>query len=189
MKKLLRAIALMALLALFATTVWAAEAAGQASPWYDFWGKTVNLAVLVGLIWYFASKPVRKALRGMAQGLRDTVDVRRQEAKRSGLEMAEQKDQIIKLKGELDRMLTEARQDGENERVRLTEEAHQWAVHLKSQTEVQVAQEIRKIRQELRAELAEHAVQLAEQMIRERLTPDHQKRLVAAFIDQLGAQQ
>jgi F-type H+-transporting ATPase subunit b len=163
---------------------WAAEE-GHGNPWMDLVWKGINLAVLAGLIAYFARKPVSTALRGMAKETFDKWSAAHQAAEAARSEMAEQRRQIEGLAGELSRMVADARADADRESARLVQEAHREADRILALARQQVDQEVAKARTELHRQIADDTLRLAEQMIREKATPDQRRKLMEGYIREM----
>jgi F-type H+-transporting ATPase subunit b len=172
--------------ALLAAPAWAAEAAGQGSPWLDLLFKAVNFAILLGVLIYFLRKPIAGYLVRSAGEMKQGLDAARKSAAETAAEVAQQKRNIEGMQAELERMVAAAKVDATAELRRMTEQAEAQAAKSKAQTALQIEQEVRKARQALQAEMAEQTTRLAERLIRERMTPELQARLVAGYTRQMG---
>lgn len=170
-----------------AGTALAEEGGGGGNPWMALAWKAVNLAVLLGLIWYFGRKPIGAMFRGAAKQAREALEERRAQASGAQAQLADQRRRIEGLEAELERMAAEARAEAQSEHERLVNEARAQAERIKTTVGMQVEQELAKARKELQAELANDTVRLAEEMIRQRMDDDSRKRVVSRAIDQLGA--
>ncbi len=145
----------------------------------------INLAVLLGVIIYFARKPVARFLRGSAQAAKEGYDGTRQAAEKAAAELEEQKQRIAGLEAELGRMVQATREDAETERRQLLREAEAQAERIMAQARQQVEQEMNKARSELRAQLADEAVKLAEETIKSRVDDQRRKELVSDYISSI----
>jgi len=170
-----------------AGTALAEEGGGSGNPWLDLAWKALNLAVLLGVIWYYGRKPIGAMFRGAAQRAREALAERRAQAHGADAQLADQRQRIEGLEAELERMAAEARAEAQSERERLVNEARAQAERIRTTVGMQVEQELAKARKELQAELANDTVRLAEEMIRGRMDDDSRRRVVARAIDQLGA--
>ncbi len=147
--------------------------------------QALNLAALLGLILYFARKPVARFFRGSARAVKDGYDGTRQAAGQATAELEEQKQRIAGMEAELERMVRAAREDAESERRQLLQEAEAQAERIKAQVRQQVEQEMNKARGELRAQLADEAVKLAEETIKSRVDDQRRKELVSDYISSI----
>jgi F-type H+-transporting ATPase subunit b len=172
----------------FALPAFAAGGEGPATA-TDLILKGVNLAVLLGIIVYFARKPIARFFSGTAGQAKQTYDGTRQAAEETQAELEAQKRRIGDLENELGRMVQAAREDAESERRHLLAEAEAQAERIKAQARQQVEQEMNKARSLLRAQLGDETVRLAEEMIKSRIDDKRQKELLSDYLDEIGAGQ
>ena len=172
---------------LSASLALAAEEGAHLSPWAEILYKTVNTVVLFGLLGYFLRKPVVRFFRGAAAAQKEQLeDVRKQERVASQA-LQDQRIEIEELQAEVERMRQAARADAAAELNLMTQETNTLAEKLQAQVHLQVEQEMRKARMDLRNQLADDTVRLAEGLIRQRLGPTQQQALVREYTDKLGA--
>ena len=145
----------------------------------------INLSVLLGVIFYFARKPVARFFRNSAGEQRGGYDDAVNVAQQTKAEVEAQKKKIAELEGELHRMLEDARGDAAEEREQLERDAAATGERIKTQAGIQVAQEMNKARLALREQLADETVRLAGQLLSSRLDDDRRNGLVAEYISQL----
>jgi len=176
-------------LALFAAAIaWpgtataASEAGGAPLLWH-----AVNLALLVGVIVYFARRPIREFL----DERRATIQTDLQEAQGQLASAEENLAACQRRIDDLDRELAEIRTavqaQAEAERARILREAEAAAERIRRDAQGSVDQELRRARERLRAETAELAVKLAGELIEAQIGAEDQERLVAEFMTQLEA--
>jgi F-type H+-transporting ATPase subunit b len=165
-------------------SAWAAEES-SGNLWLDLLWKAVNLLVLAGLIAYFARKPLGAALRKMAKETYDTWNGAHRAAEAARAEMAEQRKQIDGLAGQLARMVGDARADGEREQARLVQDARVQADRILALAQQRAEQEVAKARTELHRQIAEEAMRLAEQMIRDQATPEQRRKLLEGYLREM----
>lgn len=174
------------LMGLLAAPALAAEG-GSAHPWLDLLYKAINLVVLVGILWYFLRKPVAGFFRNAAREEREALDNTRQTETDAVKELEAQKTRLAQMQQELERMLADSRADAAAEMTRMTNEANAHADRMKQAALQKIEQEFRKAQIELRTELANRTLGLAEEGIKSRIGPTDHQRLVREYIDQLGS--
>jgi F0F1-type ATP synthase membrane subunit b/b' len=91
----------------------------------DFVWKTLNVAVLVAIIYKFARKPVASALNSTAQSAKQVIDDARSAEERITSELSGLRIQISALEKEAVEMVASAKKDAENEKARIIEEGRQ----------------------------------------------------------------
>jgi F-type H+-transporting ATPase subunit b len=175
-------------LAALPACAWAADE-DHGNPWMDLAWKTINLIVLVAIIWYFARKPMRTAFRSMAKQAFEKWTGAHQAAKTAQTEVAAQRKQIEGLEQELARMVADARVDADRESARLVALARAEADRILAAARAQAEQEVAKARTELQRQIAEDTVRLAAEMIRDKATPEQRRKLVDGYIREMEARQ
>lgn len=175
-------------LVLAPTLVLAAEdgAEHHGNPWLDLLWKAVNFAALAVLLWYFLRKPVANSLRAAASRVKTTVDEARASAAAMDRRYQDQRRNLENLKTELESLRADARAETAAESERLKKDAQASADHMTGQIEKQVQQARNRALQSLRAELADEAVKLAENLIKQKLDDATQRRLLD---EQIAAQE
>ena len=161
-------------------------AAAQGTPWLDLAISFLNFAILMGIIVYFARKPVTNFFIGAAREAKRTLEGAREAAAQADAERKAQQEKIENLQAELERMVAGARADVAKELEQLSQEAQAQGERIKAQTHLQVEQEMRKARVVLRTQLADETVRLAEELIRQQVNEGKQRELVGDYIEQLG---
>lgn len=175
-----------AVVLLWALPALAAEAEHAATA-MDLVLQGINLAVLLAIIVYFGRKPIARFFRGTAAEVKRGYDDTRQSAEETLAELEAQKKRLEGLEAELGRMVQGAREDAAVEHEALLAEAANQAERIKAQSRQQVEQEMNKARSELRAQLADETVKLAEDTLKSRMDEKRQKELLADYVDQIGA--
>ena len=170
----------------WSTALYAAGGNDGGSPLMDFVWKTLNVAVLVVIIYKFARKPVASALNSTAQSAKQVVDDARSAEEKITSELSGMRIQISVLEKDAVEMVASAKKDAENEKARIIEEGRQELVRMKEQARFTLEQERRKAEDDLRHWIAEESVKLAEDTLKKEMNQNRQKKLVKNFMDQLN---
>jgi len=158
-------------------------------PWLTLLFSTINLVLFVLLLRRFAMPSVRAWVQDRHDRiLRDLTVADEARAAATRLK-AEWEQRLADLEGQVATMHENARQDAERERDRILAEAQKTAQRIMRDAEQSAAAEIRQLRVALRAELAIHAVKLAEESARQQWTSDDQQRFVTDFLQQVSQPQ
>ena len=152
----------------------------------DFVWKTLNVAVLVAIIYKFARKPVASALNSTALSAKQVVDDARSAEKKITSELSGMRTKIFALEKEAAEMVASAKKDAENEKTRIIEEGKQELVRMKEQARFTLEQERRKAEDDLRNWVAEESVKLAGGKLKKEMNQKHQVKLVKDYMDQLN---
>jgi len=145
----------------------------------------VNFAILVGILGYFLRKPVVE----MVATRRTTIKTQIEEAQAQKAE-AERRYQEFSAKlkafeGEATQILERARQDGEAMKAKIIRDAQAMADRIVKDSEAAAFSNIQEFKDELRKETIAKAVELAERVIRDRLSSDDHKRMVNEYVGQV----
>lgn len=142
----------------------------------------LNAALLYGLLYRFAKKPVaeglktRKAkiLKGMEEAARMKADAEKS--------LAEYEQKLASIDQEIERVRREMRAAGESERVRILADARARRERMERDARLLVEQELAATRETLAAELVKAAMKSATVALRERMTAGEQQRLADEFL-------
>jgi F-type H+-transporting ATPase subunit b len=154
--------------------------------WMDLLWRTLNFVALVAILVKFLKKPIVNGLAGRRQSIREQLellDSQKAEAERMYKE-AEAK--LTKLDSEVENIVAEAVKQGEAEKEKIIADAERAAGDIKRQAENAVAHEMAAAKTRLKAEIAEQAVLLAEEMIKKNLQPADQNKMVEDYLDKVG---
>jgi F-type H+-transporting ATPase subunit b len=183
---------------LAAGTVYAAEhGAAAGSTWWglsteklwDFLWRTLNFAALVVILVKFLAKPIANGLKGRQLAIKeqfDTLEARKAEAEKS-YQAVEAK--LAQIDQEVKQIMEDAIARGVEEKDRIIAEANRAADDIKRQAEMAVQHEIAAIQLQLREEVANQAVMMAEELIKKNLQQDDQVKLIEDYLEKVGTVQ
>lgn len=166
--------------------------------WQEYLFKWINFGLLVALLWWllvdspkfvtdiFGFPGLRTYLKNRREAIveaRQLAEERRHEAERLLQESAARLDEI---EASVAALLDEAREDAERERQRAESEGQRQAERIKEMALRELRAETLAARRELRAFVADLAIDGAEEILRERISPEVQDELVRQHLARLG---
>jgi F-type H+-transporting ATPase subunit b len=155
------------------------------SPLTDFLGKTVNFIILFGGLGFLLAKPLRKFLAEIGLSVEKTIHETEKAKANAEEKLGLLQERMQSLEQDVTKIKGEGEQSGEREKERILALAKQESEKVKSFA----AQEIETLAQSARAELKEHAAELAVALARakieSRLTPELHSRLIDESIRSL----
>lgn len=157
-----------------------------AEKWWDLLYRVLNFAGLVVILIWAAKKPLVNALNSRRETIRtqlEELDAKRAEAERVYKECEAK---LAGLESEGKAILAEAIKQGEEEKQKILAEAERAAGDMKRQAEMAVAHELASAKMRLKAEIAEQAVLVAEELIKKNLQPADQQTMIAGYLDKVG---
>lgn len=155
----------------------------------DLLWRALNFLGLVIILVKFTSKPIAHALKSRRAAIKEQFEDL--EAKKSEAEQMykEYEGKLAGIDDEVAKIIEAAVSQAEAEKQRIIEDAHRAAGDIKRQAEMAVQHELAVANQRLRAEIAEQAATMAEDLIRKNLQPADQDKLVAEYLDKVGGLQ
>ncbi|MBI3248089.1 MAG: F0F1 ATP synthase subunit B [Deltaproteobacteria bacterium] len=173
--------------------VWAAEEAHQEHGGHTGGGPdaTLAFAAINFLLFVFVlRKYALPAVRDSLKRRRETIVQALNEAKKAKEEaealQREYRQKLAGLAAEQERLRQQAFSDAEREKTRILEEAQKMAERVRTEVQLTAGRELAEARRLLREEVAEQAVRLATELVRSRLTPGDQSRLIQDLVQEVN---
>ena len=155
----------------------------------DLLWRALNFLGLVIILVKFTSKPIANALKSRRVAIKEQFEDL--EAKKAEAEQMykEYEGKLAGIDDEVTKIIESAVAQAEAEKERIISDAQRAAGDIKRQAEMAVQHELAVANQRLRAEIAEQAATMAEDLIRKNLQPADQDKLVAEYLDKVGGLQ
>jgi F-type H+-transporting ATPase subunit b len=144
-----------------------------------------NFAILVGLLVYFLKSPFVTYLASRGAQIRQDLVTAAEMRAAASAQLAEIDAKMQALPGELEALRRQGADDIKAEQARIAEATAIERERLLDQTRREIDMRLRIARRELTEHAAHLAVQVAEQRIRQTITPDDHVRLVDRYTSQL----
>jgi F-type H+-transporting ATPase subunit b len=159
------------------------QQAEQGDPWL-LW-KWVNFLILAGGLAYLISKNAPAMFQARSEQIEKTFAEAARMKKEADAQAAAIELRLKNLQVEIDNLRQSARAEIAAQGDRIRRETEQHLARIQEQSAQEIHLMTRGARAELRKYSAELAIQLAEQRIRARMTPDIQQALADGFIEDL----
>lgn len=144
--------------------------------------KWLNFILVFGALGYLLRKPAQKFFRGQRAAIRTAIQDAREARQQSQARLQEVEQRLARLEQEVEAMRKEAAANAAAEKQRIHEAAQREAERILATTRAEMDSTTRAARLELRAYTARLAVNLAEQSIQKRLTPETHAALFQASV-------
>lgn len=155
------------------------------TPWLLTW-RVINTVALIALLIYFVKKPLVTFFAERKDQIRRDLAEALEQREAALRLLAEYKEKIAGMEKELDRMRVELRKAAESDSEKVMANAERMSGAIVESAKMTAEQEVRKARESLRNEAVELAVQMAETMIREKITEKDRKRIVEDYLVKVG---
>ena len=148
--------------------------------------KTVNFAILAGVLVYFLRTPLTEYLSSRIVKVRQDLVTAAATRETAARQLTEIQAKLTALPGELEALKTRGGEEIAAERVRIQQAAEAERQRLLEHTRREIDMRLRVARRELVEHAAALAVAVASERIRKSITPDDQARLVERYTSQLN---
>lgn len=165
-----------------------ASSGGEGSIW-DAWlltWRVINTLVLISVLVYFLKKPLVTFFSERKDQIRKDLAEATEQRDEALRLLAEYKEKIGGMEKELERMRVELRKSAETDSEKVMANAERMSSAIVESAKMTAEQEVRKARETLKNEAVELAVQMAETMIREKISEQDRKRIVEDYLVKVG---
>ncbi|GFO67439.1 ATP synthase subunit b [Geomonas limicola] len=152
----------------------------------DFIWRCVDFGALVVLaVWAIKKADLKGTLAARSAGIKRTLEEAVAAKEAAEKKFQEYNGRLEAANQEIEQISANMKREGELEKERIVAEANAAAARIVAQAEVAAEQEVLKAKNELRAEAAKLAVELAEQKIVKNIAKGDQDKLVGEYISKV----
>lgn len=152
----------------------------------DFLYRCFNFALMVGLLVYFVRKPIRNGLRNRREEIATMLADAEAAKEAAEAKYREYSEKLEKATEEIAGISAAIRKEGQLERDKILEHAREMSEKILQEADARATNAVARARDELRAEAARLAVDLAEEYLKKEFSPTDQKRLVEEYMQKVG---
>lgn len=147
--------------------------------------RAMVFAVFAGLLVYLLRKPVSKFFSDRRENIAHTLEYLETQEKNLNEQVEILNKKMDDLAAEREAVMAKFEEEGCRERDRLIAEAQATAERIKEQAGLTLALEITQAKAALKAQVAETAARLAEELVKKSVTAEDQERLARDFLAQV----
>jgi F-type H+-transporting ATPase subunit b len=179
--------AIIAILALLFFPMSAALAASGKGWVATDWFRVLNFCLLALGLFFILRKPVSTALGSRIDGIKKQLADLESQRKAAEKKLAEYSDKLSELEKEAENIVTDYIKQGNEAKARILKEAEASAEKLQAQARRNIEHEFEQAKKQLQAEILEKSLAKAEEIIKEKISTDDQKRLVDEYLEKVEA--
>lgn len=157
-------------------------------PGFEAW-KFLNLAIFLAILTYLLKKPLSKAFKDKREQIRAELIRAEQQRRAAEARLIEMESKLARLDAERENVLTKAGREAELEKQRIIEQTEFEITKLREQAANEISRTAQQAKHQLRRLSAEETIRLAEEMIKQEMTPQADARLVRSNIQSIGGLQ
>jgi F-type H+-transporting ATPase subunit b len=184
----MKSVLLATLLILVSTSVMASEG-GHADSGVllkDFLWRCLNFGVLIALLGYFVTKPIKKGLAGRTESIEKSLTEAREAQQAAEAKFAEYDEKLAKASAEIDDIYASIKREGELERDRIVKGAQEMAAKIEKEAQKSAEVEVAKAKAALQDKAVNLAIEIAEDILKKNFTTEDHSRLVDEYMQKVG---
>jgi F-type H+-transporting ATPase subunit b len=162
------------------------EAGAHEINWFELIGQSFTFLCFVGLLVWKGGPAAKSFFLNRHESVKKAVEEAQRAKADAEAKAAEYTRKMADIEGELQKLKDTFASTAAAEKQRLLQEAEQTAKRIEKDTHALIQTELEKAQAALRADAADMAVKLAEDILRKEIKADDQKRLVNEFMQSLG---
>jgi F-type H+-transporting ATPase subunit b len=152
-------------------------------PWSGLFWHSFNLALLLGVIFWFARRPIGDALKNRAAKVRRDIESAQGERAAARAELEDLEEKLADFELQVERLRKEMAEQAQHEREAILERAERESAAVQASAERAIRDEAQRARRQLQTEAVQLAVQLAEGILAARVGDDDQQALARKLLD------
>ncbi|HEX4450193.1 MAG TPA: ATP synthase F0 subunit B [Kofleriaceae bacterium] len=149
----------------------------------------INFGILLIILGKWGAPVARKLAEERHDLIKNALDEAAKLRDQAAKKLSEYETRIKDVDTEIKALVEGIRKDAEADKVRILEAAQTQAAQMKREAEQRIAAEIDLARAQLTAEVTAAAIAATEKIVKDKATPDDQRKLVSSFISNIGAPQ
>ncbi len=170
---------------LLSTGVANASGGGEDSALADFGWYTLNFAILIAVLIFFARKPVQSFFADRRAQIQEQLGHASETLAAAERRHAELQRQLVDLDRDLEQIRVRSRERAESEREHILADANAAAQRIENDAKAAVEREVGRAREQLRQEASELAIEIATTRLQSQIDDTDRNRLIDEFIDHI----
>ena len=163
---------------------WASEQATGESPWSLLF-KFLNVAIFVAIIYKLGAKKIGEFFKNRRQRAREAMEGAAGKEGEAARQLKEWNERVAGAEEEAKKIVEASVAEGRNLKAKILRGAEEEAKAILEQARVTAAEEVKRTRAMLGKELAAISASKAEALLREKMAPEHHKKLIEEFLHKL----
>ena len=162
-----------------------AEGGYTKSQWFDFAWKTLDVIILVGLLYWMLAAKIKEFFVGRRQDIKDSMENAAKQKTEAEKKYREYSEKIEKASHEIDGIIEMIKAQGVTEKQKIIEDAGKVAQKMKEDAQARIDQEFNKASYQLRSEAVSLSVVMAEEILKKNITAKDHDVMVREYMDKV----
>jgi F-type H+-transporting ATPase subunit b len=172
-----------------AAVAWAAGGGGEGGDhkamMIDFGWRILNFAILMFILYKLMWKKMKSFFAGRREGIKASLEEAEVVKAEAEKKFKEYDEKIKKAEEEIQGISAMIKAQGEEEKKRIIADAERASVKMKEDAKARMEQELKKAKNELRLEASDLAVQMAEDILKKKVTKEDHESMVREYLDRM----
>lgn len=152
----------------------------------DFLYRVLNFSIVVAILVYFLTKPLKKGLAGRREEIENALSEAKKAKEDAEAKFAEYDRKLAQATEEIAEISDAIRREGELEKQKIIANAKAMAKQIEQDAGKAAELEVAKARQVLQREAVQLAVGVAEELLKKNFTKDDDARLIDEYMQKVG---
>jgi F-type H+-transporting ATPase subunit b len=175
---------------LIAVVAWASGEGGEHATDHkaeliDFGWRVGNFLILLFILYKLMWKKMKSFFAGRREGIKASLEEAEVVKADAEKKFKEYDEKIKKAEEEIQGISAMIKAQGEEEKKRIISDAGRTAEKMKEDAKARMEQELKKAKNELRLEASELAVQMAEDILKKKVTKEDHESMVREYLDRM----
>ena len=153
--------------------------------WKDFGWRMLNFALLVWFLYWAIAKKAKEFFAGRRENIKTALAEAIAEKEEAERKFKEYSTRLDKATEEMNSIIETIKAQGQVEKEKIIEDAKKAAEKIKEDAKMRIEQEFKSAVSELRIEAVQLSVQMAEEILKKNITPEHHEYMVKDYLDKV----
>jgi F-type H+-transporting ATPase subunit b len=149
--------------------------------------RVINFAVLAIALFLLLRKPVANGLNARIKGIQEQLSDLQARKAEAEAKLAEYNEKLARLEQEAEQVVQGFIKQGNEAKVRIIEEAKMAAEKLEAQAKRNIEHEFKRAKEQLQSHIVAQSLLKAEEIIKRKITPEDQEKLVDEYLEKVVA--
>ena len=153
--------------------------------WIDFGWRMLNFALLVWFLYWATAKKAKEFFAGRRENIKTALAEAIAEKEEAERKFKEYSARLDKAAEEMNSIIETIKAQGQVEKEKIIEDAKKTAEKIKEDAKMRIEQEFNAAVSALRIEAVQLSVQMAEEILKKNITPEHHEYMVKDYLDKV----
>ncbi len=161
------------------------EEGDSKAKWIDFGWRVLDSAILVGFLYWATAKQIKAFFTGRRENIKIALAQAIAEKKEAERKFKDYSERLDKATAEINNIIETIKAQGLVEKEKIIEDAKETAEKIKEDAKLRMEQDFKAAVSQLRLEAVQLSVNMAEEILKKNITPEHHEYMVKDYLDKV----